>query len=119
MQGDATRPQESLAGRVRGGLAQGAKVGLIAGFSYWSASRIGLHEGYWAAISSIVVAQGDLGSTVSASRDRLVGSAIGGVIGWGAGSVWDGRTRVYALAIATSIFVCAAFGLGAAGRSPA
>jgi len=102
--------------RLEAGLTQGAKVGAVAGFCYWSSSRIGLHEGYWAAISSIVVMQGDLGSTETASRDRLIGTAIGGVIGWGAGSIWDGHAFVYAVAVAMSVLLCTALGLGGAGR---
>ena len=49
-----------------------------------------LPEGYWAAISALIVMQSNVGATLSASRTRLAGTAVGAVVGgvfvalWGA-----------------------------------
>jgi uncharacterized membrane protein YgaE (UPF0421/DUF939 family) len=113
---DTPAADTGLRERIAAGLAQGAKSGVVAGICYWSSSRVGLHEGYWAAISSIVVMQADLESTVGAAHDRLIGTAIGGVLGWAAGSIWGGHAWIYGLAIGLSVLLCTAFRLGNAGR---
>ncbi len=38
-------------------------------------------EGYWAAISAVIVMQANLGGSLSASWNRLLGSAIGATVG--------------------------------------
>ena len=44
--------------------------------------RFGLHDGYWGAISAIIVLQSNFGSTITASRDRLLGTLIGALFGF-------------------------------------
>jgi uncharacterized membrane protein YccC len=38
-------------------------------------------EGYWAAISAVIVMQANLGGSLSTSWNRLLGSAIGATVG--------------------------------------
>lgn len=102
--------------RLRTGIWQGFRTAVVAAFSYWLTSKFGLREGYWAAISSIVVMQSELGATLDASRDRLIGTAIGGLLGWACASIWNGHTLVYAAGIFVSMLVCWALNLGTAGR---
>ena len=45
-----------------------AKTALAAALCWWLAMRFGLHDGYWGAISAIIVLQSNVGSTVNASR---------------------------------------------------
>jgi len=54
-------------------LIHAAKTALAATFSWWLALRFGLRDGYWGAISSILVLQSNVGATVTASRDRAAG----------------------------------------------
>lgn len=102
--------------RLIDGARQGLVTGLAAWISFGTSSLIGLHEGYWAAISSIVVLQSDLRDTRNAGLDRFMGTAIGGVIGWGCAACWHGQVWVYAIAVALTIFACWVSGIGNAGR---
>jgi uncharacterized membrane protein YccC len=45
------------------------------------AEIVQLPQGYWAAISALVVMGADVGETFKASRDRLIGTAVGAVTG--------------------------------------
>ena len=58
-----------------------AKSALAATLCYWIATLAGLHDGYWGSITAIIVMQSNVGSTVTASRDRLVGTLIGAAFG--------------------------------------
>jgi len=82
--------------RLVAGARQALLTAAAAWTSYESSSLIGLREGYWAAISAIVVMQSDLTDTQNSGRDRFIGTAIGGLIGWGAplaGTNKAGSTR--------------------------
>ncbi len=57
------------------------KTALAAGLCYWLATLAGLQDGYWGWISAIIVLQSNVGSTVTASRDRLIGTLIGAGFG--------------------------------------
>ena len=52
-------------------LIHAAKTALAAALCWWLALRFGLHDGYWGAISAIIVLQSNFGSTITASRDRF------------------------------------------------
>jgi uncharacterized membrane protein YccC len=75
-----------------------------------------MKEVYWGAISTVVVMQSEVGPTVTASRDRFVGTLVGAVIGWLASLVWHGDVLVFGLAIAISLTLCGVLGLKNAGR---
>jgi uncharacterized membrane protein YgaE (UPF0421/DUF939 family) len=75
-----------------------------------------LHEGYWAAISSVVVLQSDLHGTQTSARDRFIGTTIGALIGFLCALVWHANPLVYALAIGVTVLLCALANLGNAGR---
>jgi len=83
-----------------GTAARQAMVTAAAGWlSYSSSTLIGLHEGYWAAISAIVVMQSDLTDAKNSGRDRFIGTAIGGLVGWGCAACWHQQAWIYALAV--------------------
>lgn len=84
--------------------------------SYATSSLIGLREGFWAAISAIVVMQTDLTGTESSARDRFIGTAIGGLIGWICGLCWHGNLWIYALATGITVFGCWLAKVSTAGR---
>ena len=50
--------------------------------SYVAAVSIGLAEGYWAMITAVVVTQPMLSDTLSAGRDRILGTLIGALAGF-------------------------------------
>jgi uncharacterized membrane protein YccC len=75
-----------------------------------------LPQGYWACVSAVVVLQSTVRDTWTVSRDRIVGTAIGAVIGWGAGSVWHGNPLIYAFAILLCMTVPQIMQLKNAGR---
>ena len=49
--------------------------------AYGAAKLIGLREEYWALVTAVVVTQPALHETLSASRDRVLGTLIGAVVG--------------------------------------
>ncbi|HEX3891517.1 MAG TPA: FUSC family protein [Terracidiphilus sp.] len=92
-----------------------AKTALSAGLCWWLAGRFGLHDGYWGAISAIIVLQSNFGSTISASRDRLLGTLIGAAFGFSfslIGSLpWN-----YILALIAAMTVCGLLGFRSSSR---
>jgi uncharacterized membrane protein YgaE (UPF0421/DUF939 family) len=84
--------------------------------SFWIALALGLKTGYWAAITCIVVCQSEVGATLTASRDRLIGTAIGAITGLGAVLVWGGHLVIFGAALALTIALCNMLDLRAAGR---
>ena len=92
------------------------KVAVAAAISYEITHRLGSGEGWWAAITSIVVLQSDLGTTLRTCRDRLIGTAIGALLGWPVSIFWHGNVLIYALAVIFLIVLCNFIGLSNAGR---
>ena len=91
------------------------KTAIAAGVSYWIARIAGLTDGYWGAISAIIVLQSNVGSTVTASRDRLIGTLIGA--GFGAiFSLLGESAWVYLLTVITAMVTCSLLGLKNSSR---
>lgn len=102
--------------RLQTGIRQALMTAAAAWFSYRSTIWFGLHEGYWAAISAVVVMQSDLPTTRQSGRDRLLGTMIGGLAGWACSAWWHGHLWIYAAAVALSVFTCWIARLDVAGR---
>jgi uncharacterized membrane protein YccC len=96
-------------------LVHGAKTALAAALCWWLALRFGLHDGYWGAISAIIVLQSNVGATVTASRDRLIGTLIGGVFGFSF-SLFGVLPWNYILAVLLAVVVCGLLGLRSSSR---
>jgi hypothetical protein len=96
-------------------LIHAAKTALAAGLCWWVAARFGLHDGYWGAISAIIVLQSNMGATVSASRDRILGTLIGAVLGFSF-SLFGALPWNYVLAVLASVIVCGLLGLRSSSR---
>jgi uncharacterized membrane protein YccC len=77
--------------------------------------RFGLHDGYWGSISAIIVLQSNVGSTVNASRDRLLGTLIGALLGFSF-SMFGALPWNYILAVLAAIIVCGLLGLRNSSR---
>ena len=91
------------------------KTALAAGICYWLATLFGLQDGYWGSISAIIVLQSNVGSTVSASRDRLIGTLIGAAVG-AAFSLLGSGIWPYLLAVVTAMVTCSLLSLKNSAR---
>jgi len=92
-----------------------AKTALAAALCWWVALKLGLHDGYWGSISAIIVLQSNVGATVTASRERVLGTLIGALLGFGFsffGPLW----LSYILALLVAVIVCGLLGLRNSSR---
>jgi hypothetical protein len=91
------------------------KTAMAAGICYWAARLVGLQDGYWGSISAIIVLQSNVGSTVTASRDRLIGTLIGAAFGAAFSLAGEGLW-VYLLAVVAAMVTCSLLGLKNSSR---
>jgi uncharacterized membrane protein YccC len=91
------------------------KTALAAALCWWLALRFGWTDGYWGSISAIIVLQSNVGATVTASRERLLGTLIGAVLGFSFSLVgvlpWN-----FIAAVLTAIIVCGLLGFRNSSR---
>jgi uncharacterized membrane protein YccC len=96
-------------------LIHAAKTAAAAGLCWGLAMLFGLPDGYWGAISAIIVLQSNFGATISASRDRLFGTLIGALLGFTFTQVgvlpWN-----FILAVLTAVILCGLLGLRSSSR---
>jgi uncharacterized membrane protein YccC len=85
---------------------QAIKTAVAGVISLWVTNLFHLPQGYWAAISALIVMQSNVGATLSASRTRLAGTAVGAVLGGLFFVLWGANTLAFALAVAIAFFVC-------------
>jgi len=76
---------------------------------------MGLQDGYWGAISAIIVLQSNFGATISASRERILGTIIGTALGF-AFSLFGALPWNYVLALLSAIILCGLLGLRNSSR---
>jgi uncharacterized membrane protein YgaE (UPF0421/DUF939 family) len=96
---------------TRAHIALAVKTAVAAVLSMYAANLLHLPQGYWAAISAIVVMQSEVGATLSASRDRLIGTAIGAVAGALFGMLGGNGLLWFGLASTLTIVICHVLGL--------
>lgn len=96
-------------------LIHAAKTALAAGLCWWLALRFGLHDGYWGAISAIIVLQSNFGSTITASRDRLMGTLIGAAFGFSF-SLFGSLPWNYIAALIAAMTLCGLLGFRSSSR---
>jgi len=96
-------------------LLHAAKTALAATLSWWLATRIGYHEGYWGSISAIIVLQSNIGATVTASRNRVLGTLIGAIIGFSC-TLFGSLPWNFMLAILLAVSVCTLLKLNDSSR---
>jgi uncharacterized membrane protein YccC len=96
-------------------LIHAAKTALAAGLCWGLAMRFGLHDGYWGSISAIIVLQSNMGATVSASRDRILGTLIGAALGFSF-SLFGALPWNFVLAVLAAVIVCGLLGLRTSSR---
>jgi uncharacterized membrane protein YccC len=99
------------------GRAMGAfKTGLAAVLCLWLGHLFRLSHSYWAAVSAIVVMGSDSAVTWTSCRDRLIGTAIGALMGWGTFYVWHEHYFLYGLAVMVCLLACSLLEFEKAGR---
>ena len=96
-------------------LIHAAKTALAAGLCWWLAALFGLKDGYWGAISAIIVLQSNFGSTISASRDRIIGTVIGTLLGF-LFTQFGALPWNFVLAVLTAVIICGLLGLRSSSR---
>ena len=96
-------------------LVHAAKTALAAALCWWIALRLGLHDGYWGAISAIIVLQSNFGATITASRDRILGTLIGAAFGF-TFSLFGTLPWNYIAAVLLAVIVCGLLGLRNSSR---
>jgi len=96
-------------------LIHAAKTALAATLCWALARAFGLHDGYWGSISAIIVLQSNVGSTVNASRDRILGTIIGAIFGFSF-SLFGVLPWNYILAVFAAVVVCGVLGLRSSSR---
>jgi len=62
-------------------LKQPLKTGVAAALSFLAYKALHLPHGYWAVISAIIVMQSNLGRSIITGLERLMGTAIGAIVG--------------------------------------
>jgi uncharacterized membrane protein YccC len=91
----------------RAGLFQGASAAIVAVFSYSTVSLVpALQESYWAPIAAVVVLYPDRAATRKAAIERLIGTIVGSLVGWGCATWWHQSIAVYGLGIAIAVGTC-------------
>jgi uncharacterized membrane protein YgaE (UPF0421/DUF939 family) len=85
---------------------QAVKTAIAGVISLYVTGVFHLPEGYWAAISALIVMQSNVGATLTASRTRLAGTAVGAIVGGLFAALFGANTLAFALAVAVAFFVC-------------
>jgi uncharacterized membrane protein YgaE (UPF0421/DUF939 family) len=92
------------------------KTALAAMLCLWLGHLFRLTHSYWAAVSAIVVMQSENAVTFASCRDRLLGTAVGALIGWGIAHTWRGHYVVYGVGVLLCLLICSLFEYEKAGR---
>ncbi len=85
---------------------QAIKTAIAGVISLYLTNLFHLPQGYWAAITALIVMQSNVGATLNASRTRLAGTAIGAVVGGFFMAMFGMNVMGFALAVAIAFFVC-------------
>jgi len=92
------------------------KTGIAAIAALYVARLLKMPESYWAAIAAIIVMYSDVGKTLSASWQRLIGTAIGVSIGGAFAATFGPRIWAFGVAVTLTMLVCALLGFAEAAR---
>jgi uncharacterized membrane protein YgaE (UPF0421/DUF939 family) len=93
-----------------------AKTGLAAVLAYYLARFLHMPESYWAAISAIIVMYSDVTRTRKASWQRLVGTAIGVIVGGTFAALFGQQLWAFGVAVTLTVLVCGLLGFAEAAR---
>lgn len=102
--------------RLVAGLHHGLISAAAALIAYLPTRSLGLHEGYWSAITALSVVQTEFQATETTARDQLIGAAIGGGCAVLTALLPAAPLLAYAAAVVASILACWALNLSSASR---
>jgi len=85
------------------------KTALAAITTYALTVLFGLPQGYWAVISVIIVMQTNLGGSYQAGINRIIGTAVGALMGAGCLELFGSGAIALGLGVGLTILVCAYF----------
>jgi uncharacterized membrane protein YgaE (UPF0421/DUF939 family) len=85
---------------------QAFKTGLAGILCVWLTDALKLSEGYWAAISAVIVMQSHLGGTLNASWNRLAATAVGASLGAAFTLLWGRHALAFGIAVMLAIMLC-------------
>src|SRR5579863_1189035 len=85
---------------------QAIKTAVAGVISLWVTNLFHLPQGYWAAISALIVMQSNVGATLNASRTRLAGTAVGALVGGLFVAVFGTGILGFALAVTIAFLLC-------------
>jgi uncharacterized membrane protein YccC len=97
-------------------MVQAIKIGVAGIVSMLVAKVLKLPQGYWVAISAFVVMGSDVGATIVASRNRLIGTAIGAALAAVFVALLGSNLMWFGIAVATTTLICESAGLGQSYR---
>jgi uncharacterized membrane protein YgaE (UPF0421/DUF939 family) len=92
------------------------KTALAAVLCLWLGHLFHLERSYWASVTAIVMMGSENAVSLAACRDRLIGTAIGAVLGWVTVRFWHGHSLVYGLAVLLCLLACSTLKFEKAGR---
>ena len=96
-----------LSAATRTWLTQAARTALAAVASLIVALLCRMPEAYWAPITTLIVLQSTLGAAWAASKQRLIGTALGAVAGAMVASCFEEGIIVFGVAIFALGLICA------------
>jgi uncharacterized membrane protein YccC len=102
--------------RLADGLTHGVFSAIAGVTAYLPTQVLGLHEGFWAAITAVGVVQSELGKTRISAHDQLTGAAIGGLTAVVVLTVTGQHVASYALAVIVAMTVCSLLDVATAAR---
>ena len=102
--------------RLKGGAAQGLMSAAAAVIAYLPTKPLGLHEGFWGAITAIAVVQAELSASRSSARDQFAGAAIGSVISVLIVTVAGQHLPAYVVSLVLSMLACWLLNVSTAAR---
>jgi uncharacterized membrane protein YccC len=85
---------------------QAIKTAIAGVIAMYATQLFHLPQGYWAAISALIVMQSNVGATLSASRTRLAGTAVGAVVGGAITALLGDNMLDFGLAVTVAFFLC-------------
>jgi uncharacterized membrane protein YgaE (UPF0421/DUF939 family) len=92
------------------------KTALAAVLCLWLGHLFHLERSYWASVTAIVMMGSENAVSLAACRDRLIGTAIGAVLGWVTVQIWHGHSLLYGLAVLLCLLACSTLKFEKAGR---
>lgn len=96
-------------------LIHAGRTAIAASLCWWLALHFGLHDGYWGSISAIIVLQTDVGATIRASRDRILGTIIGAILGFSS-TLFGSLPWNYIIAVFLAVVLCGLLGFRNSSR---